>query len=259
MVTGEASKEAVELAGRHSSLAVGLHLVITGGSPVLDVKKVPNILAPNGRLRSDPLKAGLLYALCGEARAQIIQEIKAQFQRFRQWGLTLDHVSGHQNLHLHPAILPVVISMARHHGAGGIRIPLDDLALALRHRTPSPLIKILWAVSLGPLNRWAARRLDREGMGFPCRVYGLFQSGSMTQSYLSDVIEGLDCPSAEIYLHPSLDRSQGPWGPNPEDLSLLLSDSIRLLVEERGIRLAGYRDVFAVGGGASWRPSRRPC
>ncbi len=137
MVTGEAFEEAADMARRMPGLAVGLHVVLADGRAVLSPGEVPHLVDVRGRFPSDPLRAGLRYAILGRrGREELRRELAAQFERFASTGLALAHVEGHCHLHAHPAVFGLVVPLAKTYGACGIRLPRDRFRVAVRH-TPT--------------------------------------------------------------------------------------------------------------------------
>ncbi len=247
MVASEAWAEAVELARAHPTLAVGLHLVVSSGPALLPHRAIPHITSSCGRLRDDPLQAGLYYWFSRAARQELAQEIEAQFARFAGTGMPLSHVDGHQHLHVHPAVFPLVLRLAQEYGARGIRLPREDVGLTLRlDRRQSPL-QLLWALILHLVCGWCTGRMQGLRLAVPARVFGNLQSGRMHESYVIRVLRNLRYPSAELYFHPSLDVQAEPLGPNRGDWQTLLSPAVRRVIAERGLRPATYAEL-AEGG-----------
>jgi len=240
MVTGEAVSEAVALARANPSLAVGLHVVVAEGRSVLPRGDVPHLVDGSGRFCADPARAGLYYFFNRQARAELAQEVRAQFERFAASGLPLSHVDGHMHLHLHPAIFPLILSLAEQYGAYGLRLPRDDLGPALCYEPGRAGTKLLWWVAFGLLGRWCCSRLKDSHLVTTERVYGLLQTGRMAEEYVVHLLRRLRVPSAEFYFHPTLAPNSEPLGPNPGDLETLLSPVVRHTIEEVGLRLATY-------------------
>lgn len=240
MVTGEAVDEAIALARSHPALAVGLHLVLVQGLAASPPGRVPHLVDPAGRLPDDPVALGLRLVTDARLRREATVEIEAQLERFRATGLPLSHVDGHLNFHMHPAVFPVLASRAAALGALGVRLPRDDLRLALRHDRARLASKLLWAAAFGPLSAWARRRLPPP-LRAPDRVFGLFQSGRVTTRYVLGALATLrPGGSAELYLHPATEAGGEALGPNPGDLATLLDPEVAAAVVEAGVRLTAY-------------------
>jgi hopanoid biosynthesis associated protein HpnK len=245
MVTGDACAEAVNLARATPTLAVGLHLVVVGGRAALSHQEIPHLVDRNGCFPADPLLTGLRYAFDRAAQAELAREMAAQFARFAATGLPLSHVDGHQHLHIHPVVFNLLLPLAEQHGATGVRLPRDDLWLALQYSRRQIGAKIAWAVALGLVCRWCASRLRDHPLATPPRVYGVMQSGQMHEAYVVKVLRRLPGPAAELYFHPSLAERTEASGPNPGDLATLLSPAVGRVIADCGLRPATYATLQA--------------
>lgn len=244
MVTGDAFEEAVELARGAPGLAVGLHLVLVQGKAAAPRDRVPHLVDARGRLPRDPPGFGLRLALDPVLRREVGTEIDAQVERFVATGLPLSHVDGHLNFHLHPAVFPRLARAAVAHGARGVRLPRDDLGLALRHDRRRLLPKLFQATAFGLLSAWARRRLPPD-LHATQRVYGLFQSGGLSAPYVLDLVGRLRGRNAELYAHPATEAGAEPLGPNPTDLATLCDPLVAEALRRAGVRLGVYAALGA--------------
>lgn len=240
MVTGAAAAEAVAIARAHRRLAVGLHLAVADAAPALPPERIPHLVGPDGLLERDPARAGLRYAASAPARRELALEIAAQFALFAATGLPLSHVDGHHHLHVHPAVLPVVARLARHHGASGVRLPCETLG-SLRSGSLGDAASA--AVLRLVAGRWRGV-LRRHGLSWASEVHGIVHSGRMDERHALDTIRRLSASTAEIFFHPSTERGL-PDGANPGDLAALLSPAVAEAVSRRGAQLSTYADLGA--------------
>lgn len=249
MVTGDAWKDAVTRARAHPGLAVGLHLSLAGATAALSPECAPHLLDPHGRLPAGPAAMGGSCFFNPAVRAEVRQEIEAQIKRFMDTGLTPSHVDGHYLLHMHPTVLAALIPMAEAYGFRGIRVPRDDLRLALSLDRRHIGTKAGWAAIYALLCRLAERRLAQSSLAFTDRVYGLYQSGAMGETFVAGLVRRIPegVRSAELYFHPSTQGESEVYGPNPGDLAALLSPRVRQAVDDRGARLTNYTALAASG------------
>jgi hopanoid biosynthesis associated protein HpnK len=199
MVTGDAVDEAVALARVTPSLAVGLHLALSDGRPASSPDELPHLLCSRDRFPTNPARVWIRYTSCAAARAEMVRELGAQFERFIATGLPLDHVNSHQHIHMQPAVFHALLPLARQYGARGMRLPRDDFGLAIHYDRRGALIKAVWAAVFGVLCRRYARALGvatprarqpaaAHGLAVTDRVYGLMQSGRMEEAYVLQVL-----------------------------------------------------------------------
>jgi hopanoid biosynthesis associated protein HpnK len=240
MATGPAFEDAVYRARQMPGLAVGLHLVLTEGRPLVEAGRIRHLVDARGGFFRDPAAAGLRFFFIPAARQELALEIRAQFERFAAAGLPLSHVDGHQNMHVHPVVFPILLPLAEKYGASGIRIPADDLKLDLQYDCSNLAMKAVWTVFFGLLSRWCLARLRSHPLKTASHVYGLLQSGNMQEAYVLHLLRRLKDPSAELYFHPSLACQEIHLGPNRGDLSTLVSPRVRRAIAERSLRLCSY-------------------
>lgn len=249
MVTGNAWREAVELARQNPGLATGLHLVLLDGKPVLAPSEIPELVDSTGSFRASPVRAGVRYAFRRRARAQLRAEIRAQLGRFRETGLTLSHVDGHHHFHLHPAVLSCLASLAGEFQISAIRLPKEELALSFSSNPARLLGNAFWSWIFGRLRRHGERRLREARVAYADRVYGLLATGSITEDYLLKLLPRIRAANVEIYCHPVLGES-GNRSLEDErgdrELGALLSPRVRDAIETCGFSLSGSRDLEPV-------------
>src|SRR5712692_2140110 len=132
MIGAAAAADAVERAKRLPTLRVGLHLVLVDGRAVLPRRDIPDLVNEQGEFLSDPVAAGIKFFFKPGVRWQLEAEIRAQFQLFQRTGLLLDHVDGHNHMHLHPTVLGLILKVGRDYGLKAVRVPYEPLIASWR-------------------------------------------------------------------------------------------------------------------------------
>ncbi len=210
MVGSPGMEEAVAIARRLPSLAVGLHLVLTDGVPVLPAAQIPALTQKNGRFRDDMAGMGLTLAISSAARAEMAAEIAAQIARFAETGLRPDHINAHKHYYLHPIIGAAALRAARAAGFPTMRIP---------NEIGGPTIQNAWC-----------RVMRARGLPAPDRVVGLRWSGAFTADRLLQALPRTPPGVTEFYFHPA-SRNDVPGGAP----GYRYTDELAALVDPRGI------------------------
>lgn len=236
MVNGDAFEEAVALAQMHPRLGVGLHLTLVCGRPALPSDAIPGLVRSQGAFSEKAVSAGFRYFFQRRLAAQLEREIAAQFARFHRTGLALDHVNGHLNMHLHPAVFGILMRHASEWGVKAIRLTADPLAPNLRIARGRWVYRLSHAAVFGALSRWARPALERQRIRFTPAVFGLLQNGCVTEEYLARLLPGLPAGDSEIYAHPCVETCK-------KELAALISPKIRALLAQRQIQLIRYQDL----------------
>ena len=249
MVNGQAFSEAVELARAHPTLSVGLHLMLVQGRAAAPIAQVPLLAGRDGRFGNAPIWSGMRFFFTPGIRAQIRREITAQLDKFAATGLPLSHVDGHLTIHMHPVVVDILIDLSAAYGIRALRLPREPLAPALRYDRRHLLRKLFEAMALNSLSRWALPRLRRAGVRHPDRMFGLHQTGHVSEDYLLSVLADLPAGVNEVYCHPALpDDEARRWRPadydSERELAALTSPRVRAALDAARIERISYRDLL---------------
>lgn len=241
MVSGDAAQDAIALAQTHPDLAVGLHLVLVCGRSVLPPEQIPHLVDSQGNFPNSAFLAGLRYQFHSAARAELRQEIRAQLIKFQASGLRLSHVDGHLHLHIHPVVLQILVELAPEFDIRFIRLPSEELGKTLKLNRQALLTKLIWSGVFAQLRRYGETLLTSHGISFADKVYGLLQTGNITEKYLLGLIPQIESNLIEIYCHPSQVQ------PGKTELAALLSQQVRQLLIANNFELTNYRQLDALG------------
>ncbi len=236
MVNEPACAEAVALAQKHPRLGVGLHLTLLCGRTALPRAQIPGLTDEEGRFQSRPVATGLRYFFHRSLRAQLLQEIDAQFDRFRHTGLPLDHVNGHLHLHLHPTIFDLLLGRARQWGVRRFRLTVDPLWVNARLARGRWLYRLTHWLIYRLLSARARPVLRALEIKHADRVFGLLQNGRVDEAFTLGLLACLPPGDSELYSHPSLEESGF-------ELDALISPRVKAAVAAGDIQLIRYRDL----------------
>jgi hopanoid biosynthesis associated protein HpnK len=242
MMMGEAATaDAVARARRLKGLAVGLHITLADGSPVLSPALVSGLVGRDGRFRDDLVGAGINWFFNPLVRIQLAREIDAQFRAFIATGLVMDHVTVHKHLHLHPTVAKMIIKIGRRYGLLAIRIPDEPRDILMK---AEPGLEIPRSY-FGLIVVWMRRGARRARLVTNDHLFGLAWSGTMTEGRLLALIPHLPEGLSELYTHPATrDAAQMPHA-DPEyhyreELQALLSPKVRQAIVSNNIILCRY-------------------
>lgn len=233
MVAAPAASDAVARARRLPELAVGLHLVLADGAPMLPPSEVPDLVGRDGRFGSDMARDGVKFFFLPHVRRQLAAEIRAQFEAYAATGLVLDHVNAHKHFHLHPTVLSLILATGREYGLKAVRLPVEP-------SMPG------WLRPWLDLMRW---RLERNGIAHNDHVFGISHSGGMDEATVLDIIDSLPAGVSEMYLHPAARNQLTPSMAeyrHTDELAALISPAVQARVAERCELLPGFGGLQAV-------------
>jgi hopanoid biosynthesis associated protein HpnK len=223
MAGGDAFADAVSRAQRLPSLAVGLHVTLVDGRPVLPPSVIPDLVEADGRFTRRLVALGVRIYLDSAVRRQVAAELRAQFDAYCATGLPLSHVDAHHHYHLHPTVFDLLVPLAKEYGAPAIRIPWEPpgkQGLAL----------------LGALFHWRRvrrmrRKLAEAGLVANDRVFGMNHSGDMDAGTMAAILAVLPDGLSELYCHPATRR----WSDRPMPPHYRCVDEFRALTDRRTI------------------------
>jgi len=248
MTGAPACADAVERARKLSSLGVGIHLTLVDGCPVLPPEQVPGLVGADGRFSTDPVKFGTSLFFSKDLRRQAEAEIAAQFEAFRKTGLVMDHINGHQHFHMHPAISKIIAKLARDFANPPVRIPVEPLLPSYTATSDRFRDRLSGWIFFYAQSRLLRHRARAAGLGVNDRVFGLNDSGAMTETRVLQFLEKLPHGTTEFYFHPATRRWPGvdnlPDHYRPMDeFAALTSLNVKARAKALDLTLTSFREA----------------
>lgn len=249
MVNAPAAADAIARARRMPSLAVGLHLVLVQGRPVLPAPEIAPLLMQNGSFPESPAWAGLRYFFHPRARAALAAEIRAQFEAFRRAGLQLDHVNGHTHLHIHPTIFSLLLEIGRDYGMRAMRVPYENPWASRQASGTNSVKRLAVSAAFAPWSTAMKMRLRRSGIAYNDFLFGFHDTGRMHRALVLRQLELLEDDSlTEFYFHPATRRSAAieramPGYLNVQEFEALCSKELRETLQRLDIVPVAFRDL----------------
>lgn len=239
LVNRPATDDALELARRHPSLGVGLHLNLTEGTPVLPPALVPSLVDRQGQFVSFPRQFSRIAT--GQARlAEVERELRAQFELVLARGLHPTHVDGHLHVHAYPRVLDLVVRLMADYQVCALRSPLLLAWLPQRSIVGQRVAKRLVGRHL--LNQ-RARLLARSPVVRADRLFDLarFLSAADPVERFVAALTTLPAGGVEVMAHPAWNRD-APRGAS--EVALLTDPRLRAAIDARGIERVHYGQLI---------------
>ena len=231
MIGAPAADEAVAMA-KADGLPVGLHLTLVDGRPVLPPERVPDLVDGQGAFRAGLGGPAVRLAVSARVRQQARAECEAQIDAFLATGLALDHVNAHHHFHLHPIVLTMVVELARRWRVPAVRVPFEPVVPPYRS-APLAAVMMPWALR-------ARRRLRRAGVVTNDALFGLHDTGAMTEAAWLRIVRRIGPGLTEVYCHPAVAPALAA-----DELAALMSPVVRAALDRAGI----HRTSFAAAAG----------
>jgi len=191
-------------------VSFGVHLNLSEGKPLSPNLRI--LTGPDGFFLRKPRAHHLLMSSGDrDLEKEIAQEITAQIESLLDAGIRIDHLDGHQHVHVFPAAFPAAIKATDKYGMPWIRIPEEPYPLARMNSIPDGLVNEarLFVTTAGQ----ARARFKGSGVQTPDHFRGLYLKGRLSPALLLDLLQGLQPGITELMVHPG--RTSDPASPGP--------------------------------------------
>lgn len=252
MAVSRAFDNAVAQAKANPELAVGCHVVLVDGDPLLGSERIPSLTAGHGGFRHT-LLAFARDAMRGKISAdEITAEAEAQIRKLQQAGILVSHIDTHKHAHVFPAVLAPVLAAARACGVRAVRNPFTlvrPLKVRALARRPE-----LWKryAQVAVLRRYAPefrRQVAQAGMITTDGAFGIVSTGELDLELFRAIVACIPEGTWEFVCHPgyndaNLAQLQTRLRDSREqELRALTSAEARVSLQQQGIELISYREL----------------
>lgn len=215
-------------------LGVGVHLTLTGGSPVARPSSVRSLLGADEQFPAQAREVFLAWAKAVPRGDEVEHEFDAQVTRLRDAGLTIDHLDTHQNVGFMPVVGRAVENVARRHGIAGVRTAMERPTLAWL----TELRRGLTTAALGGL-AWFNRR-QMGALRHGPTSWGYFERGRLDEIRILEILGRLGPGVHELICAPRAEDDVQVTG----ELAALQSARVRDGLARRGITLCRWAELF---------------
>ncbi|HZR24499.1 MAG TPA: ChbG/HpnK family deacetylase [Vicinamibacterales bacterium] len=198
-----ATAEALAIAKRMPTLAVGCHLALVDAEPLSPPSTIASLVC-DGRLR--PTWGSFITAALARriSLADVERELSAQIERVISSGVHPSHLDAHKHVHAYPPVFDVVVRLAKRFAIPRVRVPWEQPAIGLMRRFASvPGARRQAAENLA-LSWWARRDIasaEAAGLRVP-RFAGRVLTGVFTEATFAAQLSNLPPGVTELMMHP---------------------------------------------------------
>lgn len=211
MVAYPSAAEAAAMLGETPDLGVGLHVALTGGPPVSRPELLPSLVDAGGLLPRRP------ELLAGAEPDEMLQEVRAQLQRFRDLtGRDPTHLDSHHHSQRLPAVFDAMAMVAR------------ETALPMRRVAPG-----------------TGEEVRLAGVATTDAFVDRFYGEEATLEVLLRLLRDVGAGSTEVMCHPArvdeeLRASSTYVADRERELAALSHPDALAAVREEGLRLVHF-------------------
>jgi hopanoid biosynthesis associated protein HpnK len=244
MVAERSARAAAELARDNPALDVGLHAVVCQGRSMLDSSRLGTAVSASGEFMDSPVSAGMRYFFDRSMRAAMTDELRAQVERHLELVGYLNHIDGHLNFHVHPLFSDILVNLAVEYKVPCIRLPRERVMTTLALRRDNAMRKLVESVIFRTLSRRTSRMMSERGLTSTDSLFGLHQSGHLSEDYVVGVIDRIRDGTTELYFHPAADiGGVPPSAAAQHEVEILTGSRVRDAVARNGIELTTFADL----------------
>jgi hopanoid biosynthesis associated protein HpnK len=244
MVAEPAARDAAELARENRDLDVGLHAVVCRGRSVLDASRLGAAMSASGEFIDNPVTAGMRYFFDRRLRAAMTDELRAQVERHLELVGYLNHIDGHLNFHVHPLFADILVELAVEYKVPCIRLPRERVMTTLQLRRDNAPRKLVESLIFRTLSLRTSRMMAARGLTSTDALFGLHQSGHLSEDYIVGLLDRLRDGTTELYFHPAADIGRIPPAPEAQlEVEILTSARVRDALVRNGIELITFADL----------------
>ena len=135
-----------------------------------------------------------------ELEREISQELTNQIETLLDTGVRIDHLDGHQHVHVFPAVLPLAIKIAQKYKIPWMRIPKEPFPISGGRIIPGPLKAEAQFFSRIAKRAWP--QLKGPEVKAPNHFRGLYLKGRLSLPLLFDLLQEIPPGLTELMVHP---------------------------------------------------------
>lgn len=229
-------------------VSFGIHLNLTEGVPLSPGLK--SLTGPGGYFCGKAEGHRRLMRKGDKAvEEEVRREFTAQIAALCDAGIQIDHVDGHQHVHIFPAAIDSIIGAATEFGILWIRIPEEPRPSKFEDRSDRMLRKE--AAMFSELATAACMRIQGSPLRRTDHFRGLYLKGMPSVSRLERILRTLPPGLTELMVHPGRipdGQAEGPFSAfshaeRERELEILMSRRFHRMLKKYGVQLASFGGV----------------
>ena len=171
-------------------------------------------------------------------------ELRAQVERHLELIGYLNHIDGHLNFHVHPLFADILVDLAVEYKVPCIRLPRERVLTTLRLRRDHAPRKLVESIIFRTLSRRTSRMMANRGLASTDALFGLHQSGHLSEDYIVGVLDRVRDGTTELYFHPAADIGGTPPAAEAQlEVEILTSPRVRESIARNEIELITFAEL----------------
>jgi predicted glycoside hydrolase/deacetylase ChbG (UPF0249 family) len=246
MTNMPAAENAVEIAKKTPSLAVGLHLNLTAGKPTCRYKITRPLVDRNGMFCHSPSKLCLITIISPAVRTAVRAEAQAQLCWLVDHGIRPTHIDSHHHIHVYPLIFSIVFQLARRYRIHAVRYCYEPAYVS---KSPWPLPALGLAKKAARIRTFAKiNRFQNASLFRTNALLGISHFSKIDCNFFKTVAAYDKNPCIEIVTHPGfshdIEQSMTSLITQRENqLETLCDDKTKKTLETENIKLVHFGNI----------------
>lgn len=236
--------EAAARRAREHKLPTGLHLNLCEEYPLSKQEEIPSLVNSNGQFFDHERLQALLDE--GEIeQSHLEREVRAQLEWMYDQNLPPTHIAGNWDLHVHPAVVNVLLPLMERYGLRFVRIPCEEPLPPFGFEVPAAQLE-----GIRKINAMAASARElfsAHGIASTDHFRGHTLLGNASLKNLRHILSRLPEGTTELMVHPGSQTAYGTlFDLDPQrqtELRMLLDETIPQLLKEKKIQLCSFADL----------------
>ena len=248
MVNMPKAYEIVNFLKKNPKVGVGIHINLTLGNPINHPLRIRSLVNEDGVFLGG--KELLKRAFLGKLKKEeIYLEVKAQIQKFFDWGIIPTHIDSHQRCHLFKDIYPVILEVMREFRINKMRTHrrwfifnnsrnrrLNLILYYFKH--PNRIISYFFS---------QYRKKKAKNIIFPDWLLSPIGNMNIYQKFKLTLLN-LPFGTSELVTHPGyyskeLDKLVKYKEEREEELKILKSNELKEILRRENIKLISFKEL----------------
>lgn len=219
MANSKYAEEAISLSRDYPDLAIGVHLIIDCGYPVLPKEQVQTLVSLEGHFLKYKEDEPILVQ-----QEEVFKEWCAQVEKVISLGVTPTHLDGHHHMHLHPSFLETTLRVAK------------------KYQLPIRYFPFYHGAKEKELVKRSGVRTYLCQTGFYLEGVDLSYFSAMEEKYPLEPDQVLEVMCHPAYVDDVIYTQSSYVLHRVKELVILTDESTRSLLDQQGILLGNARD-----------------
>ncbi len=255
MANAPAFDDAVKIAKGRKNLGVGIHFVLTRFQPLSETAKLPELTGRNGALPSGPGELLKIALSRRGVRDELRRELFAQAERVFDSGIIPTHFDSHKHVHIIPAVLEIMIEIARRWSVKWIRDPFESPAGLMflfdmeKGKRGQFIRQYAAALCTSPARLAFHSLMSGSGICSPDYFHGISATGLMTRKFIRRFSERVKPGINELMTHPGyVDDDLKILGTRliesrAREKEIVASEELKELLQRNSIIISNFGEV----------------